>query len=155
VAGRVTTVRLEPDMSSPDLLPDLLDMLTRVDEIVLVDIGGRLDHQCWGTVLATAARSRGVIAALVNGAARDVAGLRELGFPTYARGVHPASARGRLRLAGVGEPVDLDGFLVQNGSFAVADSSGAVFLAAEQAAVAVELAGRRRQEESARLLRLG
>jgi regulator of RNase E activity RraA len=147
VAGLVTTVRLEPAGAESDPLPELLDMLEGVDELVLVDLGGRLDYQCWGTVVATAARRHGIAGALVNGAARDVAGLRELGFPTYARGVHPASARGRLRLAAVGEPADLDGTLVESGSFAVADESGVVLLPARDAVAALDLARRRRQRE--------
>jgi 4-hydroxy-4-methyl-2-oxoglutarate aldolase len=85
----------------------------------------------------------------VNGAARDVAGLQELGFPSYARGVYPARARGRLELVAAGEFVDIDGSIVQPGSVAVVDASGVVFFAREREAevfqLAVEL--RRREEE--------
>src|SRR4051794_5006080 len=97
VAGRVRTVRLDdgPGTSLPELLEVLADA---ADRVMLVDLGGRVDVQCWGTVLATAAASFGVRGALVNGAARDLEGLRELGFATYAMGVYPARMRGRLEL---------------------------------------------------------
>src|SRR5947208_1220966 len=102
-SGLVRTVRLEPSGGTP--LAQLLDVLADAGgRIVFLDLGGRLDVQCWGTVLATAARHFGVRGALVNGAARDVAGLEQLGFATYARGVYPAQMRGRLGVAAVDEP---------------------------------------------------
>src|SRR2546430_15044598 len=108
LAGRVRTVRLDDGAGAP--LPELLEVLAgATDQLVLVDLGGRLDVQCWGTMLATAARSFGVRGALINGAARDLEGLRELGFATYARGVYPARIRGRLALTAVDQPVELGG----------------------------------------------
>jgi regulator of RNase E activity RraA len=152
VSALLTTARLEPAPAAETPLPQLLEVLAAASErIVLVDLGARVDVQCWGAVLATAARRFGVRGALVNGAARDVAGLRELGFPTYARGVYPAQMRGRLRLAAVDEPVELDGALVDPGSFAVADASGAVFLPAGRANEALALAEELRQREEDQL----
>src|SRR5256714_5460813 len=107
LAGRVRTVRLDGGAGAP--LPELLEVLAAAtDQVLFVDLGGRLDVQCWGTVLATAAQHFGVRGALVNGCARDVEGLRELGLPCYARGVYPGAMRGRLRVASVDEPVELD-----------------------------------------------
>jgi regulator of RNase E activity RraA len=156
VGGSLTTVRLEPAAGAP--LAELLDVLAAASErIVLVDICGRAEAQGWGTVLATAARCFGVLGALVHGAARDVEGLRELGFPTYARAVYPGAMGGRLRLAAVGEPVELDGSLVAPGTYAVADASGAVFFQAsrrdEVLALAIEL--RHREQEQLQALAAG
>jgi 4-hydroxy-4-methyl-2-oxoglutarate aldolase len=150
LAGRVRTVRL--DNGTGTSLPELLEVLAgAADQLVLVDLGGRLDVQCWGTVLATAARRFGVRGALVNGAARDVEGLRELGFATYAAGVYPARMRGRLELTAVDQPVELDGGIVESGSFAVADASGAVFLPGSRAVDVLALAADLRIEEEQRL----
>jgi regulator of RNase E activity RraA len=146
VAGRIRTVRLEDGRGTP--LPELLELLSDANgEVVFVDLGGRLDLQCWGTVLATAARQFGVQGALVNGAVRDVQGLRDLGFPTYTRGVYPARIRGRVGIGAIGEPVQISGGTVQPGSFAVADASGALFLPAEKATEAVALAAEMRSRE--------
>src|SRR4051812_37029790 len=139
LAGRVRTVRLDGGAGTP--LPALLEVLAgAADQLVLLDLGGRLDVQCWGAVLATAARSFGVRGALINGAARDLEGLRELGFATYARGVYPARIRGRLALTAVDQPVELEGGVVESGSFAVADASGVVFLPETRAAEVLALA---------------
>ena len=150
LAGRVRAVRLDDGADTP--LPELLEVLAGAgDQLVLVDLGGRLDVQCWGTVLATAARSFGVRGALINGAARDLEGLRELGFATYARGVYPARIRGRLALTAVDQPVELEGGVVESGSFAVADASGVVFLPETRAAEVLALASDLRTEEEQRL----
>src|SRR6266576_2529174 len=150
LAGRVRTVRLDGGAGTP--LPALLEVLAgAADQLVLLDLGGRLDVQCWGTVLATAARSFGVRGALVNGAVRDVEGLRELGFATYALGVYPARIRGRLDLAAVDQPVELDGGMVESGSIAIADASGAVFLPDSGAVDVLALASDLRTEEEHRL----
>jgi regulator of RNase E activity RraA len=150
VRGLVTTVRLEPGAGIP--LRELLEVLAGARErVVLFDLRGRVDVQCWGTVLATAARHFGVRGALVNGAARDVEGLRELGFASYARGVYPGAMRGRVELAAVDEPVEIDGISVEPGSFAVADASGVVFVPGERAAEAVALASELRDREEGQL----
>jgi regulator of RNase E activity RraA len=149
-SGLLTVIRLEPAGGTP--LPQLLDVLAGAGErIVLVDLGGRVDLQCWGTVLATAARCFGVRGALVNGAARDVDGLQRLGFPTYARGVYPARMRGRLGVVAVDEPVDLEGSTIDPGGFAVADASGVVFLPADRSDEVLALAVALRDREERQL----
>src|SRR3954470_19779900 len=150
LVGRVRTVRLHE--AADTALPELLEVLAgAADQLLLVDLRGRLDLQCWGAVLATAAASFGVRGALVNGAVRDLEGLRDLGFATYARGVYPARIRGRLGLAGVDQPVELDGGIVDSSSFAIADASGVVFLPGSRAVDVLALASNLRTEEEQRL----
>lgn len=152
ISGRLTTVRLEPAQDAPTPLVELVELLAQAsDGLVYLDLGGRTDCQCWGSVLATAARHFGVQGVLVNGAARDVEGLRELAFPTYARGVYPGAIRGRLRLVSIGEPVELDGSPIEAGSFAVADASGAVFVPATRAEEVLAVAAQRKAREQEQL----
>jgi len=153
VRGSLRTVRLEQATGAGSPLAELLDLLADSSgQVVAIDLLGRTDVQCWGTVLAAAARRFGVVGALVNGAARDVDGLQAMGFPGYARGVFPAAIRGRLRVSAIDQPVDLDGQTIVTGSVAAVDTSGAVFLPAGEAPAVMELAGRRAEEER-RLLR--
>jgi regulator of RNase E activity RraA len=150
LGGRLATVRLEPGAGTP--LPALLEMLAGArGQVVLVDLQGRADVQCWGTVLAAAAGQFGVRGALVNGAARDVEGMQELGFATYARGVYPGAMRGRLELVAVGEPVEICGVAFDPGSFVVADHSGLVCVPGERAAEAVALSQELRAREGEQL----
>jgi 4-hydroxy-4-methyl-2-oxoglutarate aldolase len=152
VAGRLRTVRLEPSEGASSPLSGLLEVLAdAADALVLVDLGGRRHCQCWGSVLATAARRFRVRGALVNGAVRDVDELRALAFPTFACGVYPGSMRGRLRLAAVDAPVELDGQRVEAGRFAVADSSGLIVFESAQAERVLAAADARRDRERLQL----
>jgi 4-hydroxy-4-methyl-2-oxoglutarate aldolase len=148
VSGSLATVRLERATGAASPLPELIDLLASArGAIVFVDLGGRVDVQCWGTVLASAARSFGVRGALVNGAARDVEGLQQLGLPTYARGVYPGAMSGRLRVAAVGEPVEIDSDLALPSSLAVIDASGAVFVPEARAQEVIAHATERQARE--------
>jgi regulator of RNase E activity RraA len=150
LSGHLATVRLEPGAGTP--LAGLLEVLAGAgDRVVLVDLQGRVDVQCWGTVLAAAALQFGVRGALVNGAARDVEGLQGLGFATYARGVYPGAMRGRLELVAVDDPVEIGGIAFEPGRFVVADDSGLVCVPGERAAEAVALAQKLRDREEEQL----
>jgi regulator of RNase E activity RraA len=94
---------------------------------------------------------------LIDGAVRDVAALRALGAPVYARGAYPGRMRGRLRLGAVGEPVELGGRLAEPGSHAVADSSGTVVVPAARLDEILGLADamRRNEEEQLQAIRSG
>jgi regulator of RNase E activity RraA len=153
VLGRVLTLTLEPGDGDP--LPALLEALAETDgDVALVDLGGRVDVQCWGSVLATAARHHGVTAALVNGATRDVAALAELGYPTYARGVVPARIRERLAFTAAGADVQIDGATVTAGSAVAADDSGAVFFPAAATEAVLAWARAHEDEERDKLARI-
>jgi regulator of RNase E activity RraA len=154
IAGAVMTVTLTPGQGLP--LGALLDALSQAaGDIVLADLGGRTDLQCWGLVLATAAVACGKRAAIVNGAVRDVADLASLAFPTYSRGVHPASMRGRLAFAGTDLGVDIDGATVPPGSAVAADESGIVFFPRSRADEVLSLARDIARDERALLARVG
>jgi 4-hydroxy-4-methyl-2-oxoglutarate aldolase len=153
VLGRVVTLTLEPGDGDP--LPALLEALAEADgDIALVDLGGRVDVQCWGSVLATAARHYGITAALVNGATRDVAALVELGYPTYACGVVPARIRGRLTFTAAGADVVIAGATVTAGSAVAADESGVVFFPAEATEAVLAWARAHEKEERDKLARI-
>lgn len=50
---------------------------------------------------------KGVRGVVADGACRDVNEVRELGFPVFAKGRIPATARSRLQQRSTGEPVQL------------------------------------------------
>lgn len=130
VAGPVATLALRPATNlGEDPLPAILRVMAGMSgRLVLIDLEGRTDQQCWGGVLTACAQRFGITGALVNGAVRDVQGIADRAFPVFARAVHPARIRARLRLAGHGADVVIDGAVVHPGDIAVADADGAVFL---------------------------
>ena len=150
VFGRIATVTLAPRAGAP--LRGLIEMISATEaELLLVDLGGRTDLQSWGTVLATVARRYGLTGTIVNGATRDVTGLAQMSFPTFARGVAPATSNGRLELVGVNRPVTVDGDVVEAGWIAAADANGAVFFPPEHAEAVLAEARRLVGDENERL----
>jgi regulator of RNase E activity RraA len=117
-------------------------------DVLVIANQGRTDVSCWGGLLSLGASLRGVRGVIADGLCRDVGEARELGFPVFARGRIPVTARGRLRQRAVGVPVQVAGRTVAPGDVVVADESGIAFVPRDRAdlvLVAAEaIAGRER-----------
>lgn len=88
-----------------------------------------------GELMSHEAVDRGLAGVVVDGALRDVAGLRELRFPAFARQVTPRVGVNR-RLGSTQVPVSVGGVIVQPGDYILGDDDGvAVIPAAEIADV--------------------
>jgi regulator of RNase E activity RraA len=160
VAGRVVTVRLGPVETQPPsprpgrhLATAAISAARPGDVIVIAHPGGPAAG--WGGLLSRAARLKGLSATLVDGPCRDVDEARELGYPVYARGATPITARGRIAELSWGEPVTFGGVPVASGDLVLADGSGAVFVPAERAAEVITMAAGIAARESAMADELG
>jgi 4-hydroxy-4-methyl-2-oxoglutarate aldolase len=116
---------------------------------VLVLAGsGERGHAIWGEVSTTIAIGRGVRGVVVDGMARDLAALREAGFPVFALGTTP---RGPDReVAGeVDATVTCAGVEIRSGDLVLADADGVVAVPerALETGLAMALAGERRERE--------
>lgn len=100
-------------------------------DVVVVDNGGRLDTSCWGGILATGAKLKGISGVVIDGACRDVDDYVEIGFDVYARGSVVATARGRIMEESTNEMIQFGGVQVRPGDGVLADRSGVVFIPAE------------------------
>ena len=90
---------------------------------------------CFGDLLATAMRARGIVAAVVDGGVRDVSFLRECGMPVVARYRTPAQGIGRWRVTSCQQPVQVRGALqpwltIAPGDLIVGDSDGVIAIPA-------------------------
>jgi len=71
---------------------------------------------------------KGIPGVIVDGMCRDIDESRELGFTVFARGVIPATARGRIIETGFNCPITVGSVVVNPGDWVIADGSGVVFL---------------------------
>jgi 4-hydroxy-4-methyl-2-oxoglutarate aldolase len=117
---------------------------------VLVIDGAAVMVGYLGDILAQAAQERGVSGAVIDGGARDLEALRDLGFPVWARG--PAIPGASKVVPGrIGEPIVCGGVQVAWGDLVVADVDGVVAVpAAEVETVAAAVARRLAFEEDVR-----
>jgi regulator of RNase E activity RraA len=105
------------------------------DVLVVVNPGGR--RAVAGELFATEAKRRGLAGIVIDGLCRDVAGLRRLGLPVFARGTIPASGT-TLSRATPGQRVRCGGVDVAAGDLVFGDDDGVVIAARDRIAAALE-----------------
>ena len=90
-----------------------------------------LDTAGVGNLMATTAKVRGLAGMVIDGGARDIEELEEIGFPVWSRSQTPATSVGRYIPVARNVPVTCGGVLVRNGDWIVADKTGVVVVPAE------------------------
>lgn len=138
--GRCRTT-LWSDMAHVDPRPYELELEAvdscQPDDVLICAAGGSIRSGIWGELLTTASRNGGCIGVIVDGAVRDLAKMRSMEFPVFARGVCPYDSRDRQRVVDLNVPVELDGVRFAPGDLIAADEDGIVVVpkAAEDAVV--------------------
>jgi regulator of RNase E activity RraA len=81
-----------------------------------------------GELSAETLKLRGVQGYVVDGGCRDVAFIREIGFPVWCRYATPADIVGYWLPEGLGSPVEIGGVAIRTGDYVLADSDGVIVL---------------------------
>lgn len=146
MVGFAVTVGLEPRAEGPAGAHIATTAVENADDqsVIVVDNGGRTDVSCWGGILSLGASLRGVRGVVADGACRDVAEARELGFPVFSRGSTPATARGGPQQHSTGEPVGVAGLTVEQGDVVLADETGLAVVPRDRAEEVAEIVARER-----------
>lgn len=150
IAGRVLTMRLGPADGTPSSrhLGTQAVEAAGPGEVIVVEHRSTTACAGWGGILSFAARQRGIEGVVVDGMCRDIDEAIELGFPVFARGTVPATARGRVREIEFQQPVTISGVPVCPGDFIVADGSGVVFIPAAHVGAVLDTAEMLQQREA-------
>jgi 4-hydroxy-4-methyl-2-oxoglutarate aldolase len=135
VAGPAATVLLRRALRTdrrdwPNLQIQTLDQAPEGSVIVEVLEDG-LDTAGVGNLMATTARVRGLAGMVIDGGARDVEELEEIGFPVWSRSLTPATSVGRYVPVAKDVPVVCGGVLVRPGDWIVGDRTGVVVVPTE------------------------
>lgn len=116
-------------------------------DVIAVDNRGDRYNNCWGEILSYAARKKGVSGVFVDGAARDVDACQEIGFPVFARGVVPITARGRIMQEDFNCPIRLGDVQVRPGDILVGDVNGVAVIPVEKVEEVLSAAERISEKE--------
>jgi 4-hydroxy-4-methyl-2-oxoglutarate aldolase len=100
----------------------------RQDDVLVCAAAGSRRSGIWGELLSTAARNAGCVGAIIDGAVRDVAKMRGMGFPIFARGTSPYDSRDRQRVIDYDIRIELDGIEINPGDLIAADEDGIVVI---------------------------
>jgi regulator of RNase E activity RraA len=129
LVGRAKTT-LWVDMAHEDPRPYELELRAvdscQADDVFIAAGAGSMRSAIWGELLSTAARNRGCVGAIVDGATRDIAKIEAIKFPVFARGTCPLDSRNRHRVVEVDVPVQIDSVCFSPGDLVVADADGVV-----------------------------
>lgn len=135
IAGRVITVQLGPPRAGLPVrhLCTAAIEAAGTGDVIVIAHAGRTDCAGWGGNLSRAALLRGTRGTIVHGAVRDIDEARDIGYPVYATGATPRTARGRTQEHAWSVPVEIAGVSVDTGDYVIADGTGIVFVAAAEA----------------------
>lgn len=138
--GRAATALVKPaspEQATPALAVrhsvEMIDAASAGDVGVIV-MEGSLDVAAIGGLMGTAAKARGMAGMVLDGAVRDIAELRALELPVYARSASPATAVGRYASVSKQVPVECAGVTVAPGDIIVAGEDGVVVVPKDRAA---------------------
>jgi 4-hydroxy-4-methyl-2-oxoglutarate aldolase len=111
----------------------IIDILQPGD-VLVVDLFGKIqDGTIVGDNLSTAIYAKSHNGLIVDGAVRDVSGIREIaGFEVYARGFDPSALR-NVMLMGINVPIRIGRTTVMPGDVALGDPEGVTFIPAQLA----------------------
>ena len=106
--------------------------LVEKGQVLVIDAGGYDDVAVWGGIMTRAAMARGVAGVVIDGGIRDVAEIRELGFPVYARAHVPAGPH--KGFGGIIDgPISCAGCPVKPGDIVIGDDDGVAVVPLEWA----------------------
>ena len=130
--------------------------LARPGDVLVCAAGGFTRSPYFGDVMATAAREKGLGGVVVDGAVRDAADLRRIGFPVFARAV-VFRGGGKAELGPFAVPVVAGGVLVRPGDLVIGDDDGVAVVPLEEidGAAAASRAREAKEERFRQELRRG
>lgn len=102
-------------------------------DIVVIDSQGSVNTAFWGENMTMSALNRGVVAAVIDGACRDVEEIRKIKFPVICKGIVPNVGA----IAGYGHvnvSIQCAGVAVSPGDIIVIDGNGVVVVPMSEAA---------------------
>ncbi len=129
--GRCRTT-LWADMAHTDPRPYELELQAvdacQTDDVLICAASGSMRSGIWGELLSTAARNGRCVGVIADGATRDVARMRQMRFPVFARGTIVYDSKNRQRVIDVDVPVLIDGVTFSPGDLVIADDDGVVVI---------------------------
>jgi len=134
MVGRALTVWTYPgDWSKPVEAIDVAEE----GQVIVIDAGG-MPPAVWGEKATKSCLQRKLAGVVINGAIRDVANIRQMRFPAFAKLITPVAGEPKGQ-GMIGVPVKFGGQYIRNGDWIVGDDDGVVVIPQERA---VEVANR-------------
>jgi 4-hydroxy-4-methyl-2-oxoglutarate aldolase len=115
-------------------------------DVIVAQVGGDTEAAIWGELMALCAKRRGVAGLVIDGAVRDVSGMRAMQFPVFAKAV-TMKGTSKEKLGWINHPIVCGGVYVRPGDIVAADDDGVVILPQERLQEVLELCRARQERE--------
>ncbi len=158
IAGCATTARHGPERKevsrmASDKDPVRLGMrdvrsIAQPGDILVYDGGGRADVSSGGRLAVVFSKFKGFAGSIFDCGVRDVDAIREMDYPTWARGITPITGKYRFETLEINGPVVIAGIQVLPGDLILADTSGVVVVPKEKAEEVLKIAEEAAGKES-------
>jgi 4-hydroxy-4-methyl-2-oxoglutarate aldolase len=129
MAGTALTVKVVP---GDNLIIHKAIAMAEPGDVLVVDGDGYTGTAYLGELMAASCRANGLAGIVVDGAVRDRAELVEMGFPVYARGVHPQGPF-KQDPGSINVTVSVGDVTVDPGDIVVGDGDGVAVVPPEDA----------------------
>lgn len=136
VAGTALTVRATP---GDNLAIHRAITMAEPGDVLVVDGEGYTGAAYVGELMCASCRAHGLAGVVIDGAVRDRTEVEAMGFPLYARGVHPAGPQ-KAAPGSINVPVTCGGVTVAPGDVVVGDDDGIAVVPADDAGPVAERA---------------
>ncbi len=121
--GQAITVRTYPgDWAKP---VEAIDQAKEGD-VIVIDAGG-VGPAVWGELASHSAKEKKIAGAVIDGAVRDVAEIRRLKFPVFAKTITPTAGEPK-GFGEIGVPVNISGTRVFRGDWVIGDDDGVIII---------------------------
>lgn len=145
IVGPAMTLKLGPLETSRKDVTTVIGTLqaikdARPGDVLVIDIGGRLDLNTYGGVAAATSKHYGLAGAVCDGMSRDIDEYKTLDLPVFGKGFIHQSVRGRVGYEGHNIEVRLGANVVRPGDLIVGDENGVVVVPQEVLEQALSIA---------------
>ena len=147
VIGTAMTVALRP---GDNLFLHKAIYLSGKGYVLVVDGKGYSCGAAWGEMMTRAALAIGVEGLVLDGVIRDIAELRELGFPVFAKGSVP-SGLNRIGPGEINSDISCGGISVHPGDLIFGDDDGVVVVSINKIAEVLDQAETKAVQEEIRI----
>lgn len=147
MAGTAITVDLKP---ADNLFLHKALYASQKGYVLVADAKGHLGNSPWGEIMSTAAIEIGLNGIVLDGSVRDIAALRKLGFPVFAKGINPQG--GDKDAPGVVNGlISCGGIPVCPGDLVFGDDDGVIVVPFQQIEQVISLAEEKARQEQKRI----